>query len=81
MFFSILPQSYLDYIILLEKYRINVFSKKFIKFFYHGFMLGLCALMQINEKKYDTELLAAGVQNIYKYGVAFGGKMVEVVSG
>ena len=39
------------------------------------------ALKQINDKNYDAELLAAGVQNIYKYGVAFCGKRVEVVSG
>lgn len=37
------------------------------------------ALQQINEKKYDTELKAAGVTSIYKYGVAFCGKQVEVV--
>lgn len=39
------------------------------------------ALKQINDKNYDAELLAARVQNIYKYGVAFCGKRVEVVSG
>ena len=103
--------------------------------FYHGFMLGLCALMngafatsnresgdgrydiqlkpirkglpgilielkaekncsaeklkklsetavkQIEDKKYDTELLSAGVTGIYKYGVAFSGKKVEVTAG
>lgn len=36
------------------------------------------ALKQIKEKKYDTELIAAGVNTIYKYGVAFCGKNVEV---
>lgn len=36
------------------------------------------ALKQINDKKYDTELTAAGVKTIYKYGVAFSGKKVEV---
>lgn len=39
------------------------------------------ALQQINEKKYDTELITAGVKTIYKYGVAFSGKKVEVVVG
>ena len=39
------------------------------------------ALEQIIDKKYDTELVAAGVQNIYKYGVAFSGKMVEITVG
>lgn len=36
------------------------------------------ALQQINDKQYDTELMAAGVKTIYKYGVAFSGKKVEV---
>ena len=38
------------------------------------------ALKQINVKKYDTELLCKGTENIYKYGIAFKGKHVEVVS-
>ena len=36
------------------------------------------ALQQIKDKKYDAELTAAGVKTIYKYGVAFSGKKVEV---
>ena len=36
------------------------------------------ALQQIMEKKYDTEMKAKGVHEIYKYGVAFSGKKVEV---
>lgn len=36
------------------------------------------ALQQIIDKKYDTELSAAGIQTIYKYGVAFCGKNVEI---
>lgn len=36
------------------------------------------ALRQINDKKYDTELTAAGITTIFKYGVAFSGKKVEV---
>ena len=43
--------------------------------------LSEAALRQINEKKYDTEMLAEGVNNIYKYGVAFSGKRVEVAVG
>ena len=39
------------------------------------------ALRQINEKKYDTEMKNAGVTDIYKYGVAFCGKKVEVTVG
>jgi len=37
------------------------------------------ALKQIQEKQYDTELRAAGVEVIY--GVAFCGKRVEVAVG
>ncbi len=36
------------------------------------------ALKQIEDKKYDTELQEKGVSVIYKYGVAFSGKDVEV---
>lgn len=38
-------------------------------------------LQQIINKKYDTELVAAGVETIYKYGVAFSGKKVEITVG
>ena len=39
------------------------------------------ALQQIINKKYDTELTAAGVKTVYKYGVAFSGKNVAVAMG
>ena len=39
------------------------------------------ALKQIQDKQYDTELRTAGVEAIYKYGVAFCGKRVEVAVG
>lgn len=39
------------------------------------------ALKQINDKKYDAEMKAKGVRTIYKYGVAFSGKNVEVTVG
>ncbi len=39
------------------------------------------ALQQINEKKYDTEMVKEGIKTIYKYGVAFSGKRVEVTVG
>ena len=39
------------------------------------------ALKQIQDKQYDTELRTAGVEVIYKYGVAFCGKRVEVAVG
>lgn len=39
------------------------------------------ALRQINGKKYDTEMISKGVKTVYKYGVAFSGKKVEVATG
>lgn len=38
------------------------------------------ALKQINDKKYDTQLLEQGIEIIYKYGVAFSGKNVEIIT-
>lgn len=38
------------------------------------------ALKQIDEKKYDTRIKARGIKNILKFGVAFYGKSVKVVS-
>ena len=40
--------------------------------------LAAAALKQIHDKKYDTELKDAGIDNIIKYGVAFSGKNVAV---
>lgn len=40
--------------------------------------LSEAALQQINDKNYDSELINAGVKTVYKYGVAFSGKKVEV---
>ena len=37
------------------------------------------ALEQIEQKRYDTALLAEGVTDIYKYGIAFYKKNVEIV--
>ena len=39
------------------------------------------ALKQITDKKYDTDMKAKGVKTIYKYGVAFSGKKVEITTG
>ena len=39
------------------------------------------ALQQINDKEYETELTTDGVKTIYKYGVVFSGKKVEVTVG
>jgi len=43
-------------------------------------VLAQTALQQINERKYDTEMTSKGVQNIFKFGVAFSRKKVEVVT-
>lgn len=40
--------------------------------------LSEAAVQQINDMKYDAELTASGVEKIYKYGVAFCGKTVEI---
>lgn len=39
------------------------------------------ALQQIIDNKYDAEMSTKGITTIYKYGVAFSGKNVEVVVG
>ena len=38
------------------------------------------ALQQINDRKYDTEMLKHGVAGIIKYGVAFCGKKVSIAT-
>lgn len=43
-------------------------------------VLAYTALRQINEKNYDTEMLTKGVNTIFKFGVAFSGKKVEVAT-
>jgi len=37
------------------------------------------ALLQIDEKNYDTDLKDRGIKDIVKYGIAFAGKKVEIV--
>ncbi|MCI8464839.1 MAG: AAA family ATPase [Lachnospiraceae bacterium] len=36
------------------------------------------ALEQIQNRKYDTDMLSKGVKTIFRYGVAFSGKQVEI---
>lgn len=43
--------------------------------------LSEAALKQIIDKKYDTEMTTEGIKTIYKYGVAFSGKNVEITVG
>lgn len=38
------------------------------------------ALVQIDSRKYETELTVKGVRNILKYGVAFSGKRVQITA-
>lgn len=38
------------------------------------------ALAQIEGRKYDTDMTARGVRKIFKYGVAFSGKQVEITT-
>lgn len=39
------------------------------------------ALAQIDERKYDTDMRAKGIETIVKYGIAFSGKSVEIARG
>ena len=43
--------------------------------------LSQTALQQIDDKRYDTEMRTEGIATIYKYGVAFSGKHVEISVG
>lgn len=38
------------------------------------------ALQQIKDRRYDTEMTDKGISTIYKYGVAFSGKKVEIAA-
>ena len=38
------------------------------------------ALDQINEKGYDTEMHTEGVKEIIKFGLAFSGKRVRIIT-
>lgn len=42
--------------------------------------LSEAALQQINDRQYDTEMAMKGVRQIFKFGVAFSGKKVEVAT-
>ena len=39
------------------------------------------ALKQINDNKYELEMVTKGIRSIFKYGVAFSGKNVAVSVG
>ena len=40
--------------------------------------LSVKAVQQIKDRKYDTDMRTAGVEHIWKYGIAFCGKQVEI---
>lgn len=40
--------------------------------------LAISALNQIQDRKYETELTTKGIKTIFKFGVAFSGKRIEV---
>lgn len=42
--------------------------------------LSKTALKQIYERKYDVDMIALGIKSIFKYGVAFCGKNVEITT-
>lgn len=42
--------------------------------------LSRSALQQIHARQYDTDMTTKGVKTIFKFGVAFSGKQVEVIS-
>lgn len=43
--------------------------------------LSASALAQIEDRRYDTEMTSKGIKTIFKYGVAFSGKQVEIATG
>ena len=43
-------------------------------------VLSQTALQQINDRKYDTEMTVRNIHTIFKYGVAFCGKNVEITA-
>jgi hypothetical protein len=64
-----------------SKRGIIIEFKKVDKFEEETFETALkAALKQIEEKRYDSELKALGINNIVKLGIAFKGKEVKIVS-
>lgn len=60
--------------ILIELKAAKSFSEEKLK------RLSEMALAQIEDRKYDTDMSAKGVKTIFKYGVAFSGKQVEITA-
>lgn len=61
--------------IIIELKAVKNYNDKDLK------SLAQTALKQIIDKKYDTEMKTNGVKTIYKFGVAFSGKKIEVKVG
>lgn len=58
--------------ILIELKAARNFSEDKLKW------LAETALAQIEDRRYDTDMISKGVKTIFKYGVAFSGKQVEI---
>lgn len=43
--------------------------------------LSKTALKQIGDRKYDTDMISKGITEVIRFGVAFSGKNVEIVTG
>jgi len=60
--------------ILIELKAARNFSEDKLK------RLSETALAQIQDRKYDTDMISKGVKTVFKYGVAFSGKQVEIAA-
>ena len=69
---QLLPKSEIMPGILIELKAGRNFSGDKLK------QLSETALAQIQDRKYDTDMISKGVKTIFKYGVAFSGKQVEI---
>lgn len=69
---QLLPKSEIMPGILIELKVARNFSGDKLK------QLSETALAQIQDRKYDTDMISKGVKTIFKYGVAFSGKQVEI---
>lgn len=60
--------------ILIELKAAKNFSAERLK------QLSETALAQIDDRRYDTDMAVKGIKTIFKYGVAFSGKQVEIAA-
>ena len=71
---QLLPKSEKMPGILIELKAVKNFSGDKLK------QLSETALAQIEDRKYNTDMSAKGIKTIFKYGVAFSGKQVEITA-